>query len=152
MVQAAKGKKAKTARKAEAPGNADLIFHGGKVYTVDGKRRWAQAVAVKRGKIVAVGSDAAIKKWRTPRTQLHDLQGRMMMPGLVDVHNHHTRGGQLDLFEVSFTSAHSYDNILKLVRARAEKTQAGEWMSALRLRRHLEQRTDPAPANHGGEG
>lgn len=128
MARATKKKAAKTARKAEAPGNADVIFHGGKVYTVDGKRRWAEAVAVKRGRIVAVGSDAALRKWRSPGTQLHDLQGGMMMPGLVDVHNHHTRGGQLDLFEVSFTSAHSYDDILKLVRARAETTQAGEWI------------------------
>jgi predicted amidohydrolase YtcJ len=57
MARAAKKKVAKTARKVEAPDNADLIFHGGKVYTVDGKRRWAEAVAVKRGKIVAVGSE-----------------------------------------------------------------------------------------------
>jgi predicted amidohydrolase YtcJ len=101
-------------------GEADLIFHGGRIYTVDAKRSWSQAVAVRDGKIVAIGSDADLLKWRGDATETHDLAGRMMMPGLVDVHNHHTRGGEMDLYDVTFQAYHSFDEILSLVKARAE--------------------------------
>jgi predicted amidohydrolase YtcJ len=109
-------------------GEADLIFHGGRIYTVDAKRSWSQAVAVRDGKIVAIGSDADLLKWRGDATETHDLAGRMMMPGLVDVHNHHTRGGEMDLYDVTFQAYHSFDEILSLVKARAEKLPAGEWI------------------------
>ncbi len=52
-----------------------------------------------------------------------------MIPGLVDVHNHHTRGGQFDMFEVAFPTSLSFDGILALVRARAGKIAPGEWIS-----------------------
>jgi predicted amidohydrolase YtcJ len=109
-------------------GEADLIFHGGRIYTVDAARSWSQAVAVRGGKIVAVGSDAEVLKWRGDATETHDLAGRMMMPGLVDVHNHHTRGGEMDLYDVTFQAYHSFDEILAFVKARAQKLPAGEWI------------------------
>ena len=111
--------------KAEA---ADLIFRNGRIYTVDAKRSWAQAVAVKSGKIVAVGSDAEVLAWQGAATKVSDLAGRMMMPGLVDVHNHHTRGGEMDLYDVTFQAYHSFDDILALVKARASSLPAGEWI------------------------
>ena len=91
---------------------ADLIFENGKVYTVDARFPWAEAVAVKNGKIVFVGSARGAREWQGPQTDIVDLKGRMMMPGLGDVHNHHTRGGQLDLFELSFPTSVSFDEIL----------------------------------------
>jgi predicted amidohydrolase YtcJ len=97
---------------------ADLIFHSGKVYPVDRRRSWAEAVAVKDGRIVRVGSDRAIRKLRDSDTKLVDLGGRMMMPGLVDVHNHHTRGGQL-------------------VRARAGSIEPGKSADLIVLDRNL---------------
>ena len=109
-------------------GEADLIFHGGRIYTVDQTRSWSQAVAVRGGKIVAVGSDADVRKWQGAATEIKDLAGRMMMPGLVDVHNHHTRGGQMDLYDVTFQTSHSFDEILGLVKARAQTLPAGEWI------------------------
>jgi len=117
------------ARGVRARAGADLIFHSGKVYRVDRRRSWAEAVAIKDGKIVGVGSDRAVQKLRASGTRLVDLGGRMMMPGLVDVHNHHTRGGQLDMFEVAFSASLSFEGILALVRARAEKITPGEWIS-----------------------
>lgn len=122
-------KSVKTSRRSARDAGADLIFHSGKIYTVDGKRRWVEAVAVKGGKIVAVGSDQAVQRLRGNRTRVVDLAGRMAMPGLVDVHNHHTRGGQLDLFEVSFPASLSFDEILARVRARAETIAPDEWIS-----------------------
>ena len=111
------------------PANAaDLIFENGKVYTVDVRMPWAEAVAVRNGKIVFVGSAKGAREWQGPQTRIVDLKGRMMMPGLGDVHNHHTRGGQLDLFELSFQTSITFDEILKRVKARASQTPAGEWI------------------------
>ena len=67
---------------------ADLILHGGKVVTLDRKCSIARAVAVRDGRIVAVGTDAAVFAWKGPKTALFDLNGRMLMPGLYDSHVH----------------------------------------------------------------
>lgn len=111
-----------------ATGDADLIFENGKVYTVDRRMPWAEAVAVRNGKIVFVDSTQGAREWQGPQTKIVDLQGRMMMPGLGDVHNHHTRGGQLDMFELSFKASLSFDDILALVKQRASDTPEGEWI------------------------
>lgn len=110
------------------PACADLIFRNGKVYTLDAERPWAEAVAVRNGSIVFVGDDAEAAALRGATTEVVDLRGRMMMPGLGDVHNHHTRGGQLDLFELSFQASASFDDMLGLVKSRAAETPAGEWI------------------------
>ena len=107
---------------------ADLIFCNGLIYTVDRARPWAQAVAVKDGRIAAIGTNDDIEALRGPDTEVVDFAGRMMMPGLVDVHNHHTRGGQLDMFETSFAASLTYDEILALVRTRAEKIGPDNWI------------------------
>ncbi|MBU3848895.1 MAG: amidohydrolase [Candidatus Acinetobacter avistercoris] len=67
---------------------ADLIFENGSVYTVDTVRSEAEAVAVKDGKIVYVGSNSGLKDWRGQQTQIIDLKGKMLLPGFVDTHNH----------------------------------------------------------------
>lgn len=119
----------RSAQNARRPANeADLIFGNARVYTVDARMPWAEAVAVKNGKIVFVGSAGGAREWQGPQTRIIDLKGRMMMPGLGDVHNHHTRGGQLDLFELSFQASISFDDILALVKARAAQTPDGEWI------------------------
>jgi predicted amidohydrolase YtcJ len=107
---------------------ADLIFENGKIYTVDRRMPWAEAVAIRNGKIVFVGTTAGAREWQGPQTKIVDLKSRMMMPGLGDVHNHHTRGGQLDLFELGFRASLSFDDILALVKQRAAETPAGEWI------------------------
>lgn len=107
---------------------ADQIFTNGKIYTVDANRCWVDVVAVKNGNIVYAGSAEAAQDLQGPHTVVTDLQGRMMMPGLGDVHNHHTRGGQLDLFELSFQANEGFDRILALVESRVCKTPPGEWI------------------------
>lgn len=69
--------------------NADSIWFGGPIITVNDKAPRAEAVAVTNGKIVAVGSKAAVlKAEKGAKTQLNDLQGRTMIPGFVDAHGH----------------------------------------------------------------
>ena len=67
---------------------ASIIFRNGKVYTLDAKRPWAQAVAVAGDRIVAVGSDDDILTLAGPQTKIFDLAGRMLMPGFVEAHIH----------------------------------------------------------------
>ena len=107
---------------------ADFIFENAKIYTVDPARGWAEEVAVRKGKIVHVGAAGSARGLRGPETKLHDVKGRMVLPGLGDVHNHHMRGGQLDLFELSFPASASFDQILALVRERAARVAPDEWI------------------------
>ncbi|UCL89742.1 amidohydrolase [Pseudomonas sp. HS-18] len=72
---------------------ADLIFHGGKVYTAEPGQALQQAVAVENGRILAVGSDAQILKLKQPETTVIDLHGQVLMPGFIDAHTHLVKGG-----------------------------------------------------------
>lgn len=71
-----------------APAAADLLLRNGYVYTVDAERSVAQAVAIRDGRIAAVGSDDELEAWRGPETEVFDLEGRMVLPGLQDAHIH----------------------------------------------------------------
>ncbi len=72
-----------------AKGNADTIFYGGPIVTVNPKNEEVEALAVQKGKIVAVGSkDAVMKDWKTNTTKLVDLKGQTLMPGFVEPHVH----------------------------------------------------------------
>ncbi|MGH8389451.1 MAG: amidohydrolase [Pseudomonas sp.] len=73
---------------------ADTVMRNGYVYTVDGKNSVQQAVAVKDGRIVYVGSDEGAASYIGTQTQLIDLAGRMLMPGFIDAHMHPGDGGR----------------------------------------------------------
>ncbi len=80
--------------RADAPhAFADRVYRNGYVYTVDANDSVRQALAVRKGVIVYVGDNAGIAQWIGPDTAVVDLQGRMMMPGLVDGHMHPLAGG-----------------------------------------------------------
>jgi len=72
---------------------ADLVLRNGAIYTVDAARSWAEAVAIKDGKIVFVGRDAELGERVGASTQVVDLKGRMVMPGMQDAHIHPISGG-----------------------------------------------------------
>lgn len=67
---------------------ADTVYRNGYIYTVDAKNHVQQALAVRQGIIVYVGSNSGVKPYVGVETKVVDLQGRMMMPGLVDGHMH----------------------------------------------------------------
>ncbi|MCR6482539.1 amidohydrolase family protein [Amycolatopsis sp. OK19-0408] len=103
---------------------ADLIVTNAVVYTVDATRPWASAISVADGKIVAL-EDVG----RGPNTEVVDLGGAFVMPGLVDVHNHHAMAGRAELFELSFGAEAGLDDILDAVRARAATLGPDEWVT-----------------------
>src|SRR5437764_6320556 len=72
------------------PEPADLILWHGKLVTVDERFSLAQAMAVRQGRIVRVGSDADVLALRGASTRVVDLGGRTVMPGLIDSHTHPT--------------------------------------------------------------
>lgn len=72
---------------------ADVVYRNGYIYTVDAKDSVQQALAVRGGRIVYVGDDAGVKAHTGRRTEVVDLKGRMLMPGLVDGHMHPQSGG-----------------------------------------------------------
>ncbi len=73
---------------ADGSGDADFVFHNGPVYTVSDGTPWAEAVAVKGGKITYVGDEAGAMALVGPATKVVDLQGRLLMPGFVEGHIH----------------------------------------------------------------
>jgi predicted amidohydrolase YtcJ len=78
---------------APPPAAADTVYRGGLVYTVDAHDSTQQALAIRAGRIVYVGSDAGLAAFIGPGTTVLDLHGRMLMPGLVDGHMHPLQGG-----------------------------------------------------------
>jgi len=82
-----------TNAKTDASLSADLILFNGKIYTVNEKQPWAEAVAVKDGEIIAVGDLSEIKLLASKETKRKDLQGSMLLPGFIDSHAHPVMGG-----------------------------------------------------------
>ena len=67
---------------------ADTILYHGKVFTVDADHPWAQAVAIRGKRIIAVGDDGPVRALAGPHTRSIDLGGRVLMPGMNDAHIH----------------------------------------------------------------
>ena len=107
---------------------ADLVLVNGKVVTMDAARPQAQAVAVRGDRIVAVGSDAEVRRLVGPTTQVVDLAGRLAMPGFIEGHGHFTGLGQSKL-SLDLTTARSWEDIVALVAEAARKAAPGEWIT-----------------------
>ena len=90
LLAACSGEQAPAENTASATPPADLVFTNGYIYTVDAQRTVARAVAVRADKIVFVGSNEAAQGYVGTGTKIHDLDGRMMLPGLHDMHVHAT--------------------------------------------------------------
>ncbi|WP_413112931.1 amidohydrolase [Thaumasiovibrio sp. DFM-14] len=71
--------------------NADLIFTNGDIVTVTGENDRAEAIAIKDGKIIAVGSQKEVLKEKGKNTEIRDLDGKTMIPGFIDAHGHITQ-------------------------------------------------------------
>lgn len=113
-------------------GAADLIVTG-RIYTVDRSRPWAEAMAVREGRILAVGTADGLAAFRGPDTDSLDLGDAFVMPGLVDVHNHHAHAGRAELYELTFPNTASLQEVLEAVRAYAsaldaDGRSADEWI------------------------
>ena len=106
---------------------ADIVFQGGGVYTVDASRSWAEAVAIRAGRIVYVGTDAGLARWIGPQTRRIPLQGKMLLPGFHDAHVHLVGGG-IELGECDLNGTTTVEQVLAVVRQYAERQPTKTWI------------------------
>lgn len=111
----------------------DVIFVNGRIITVDARDRIVQAVAVKDGKILELGSSAEIRALAGSQTEVVDLHGQTATPGLVDSHYHVMYYGMQfwpGYLDIRFPAAQDKASLLKLLADRARTLKKGEWISA----------------------
>jgi predicted amidohydrolase YtcJ len=111
----------------DAKNAADSIVLHGRVYTLDSKQPWAQALAIHADKIVAVGDDATIEKFRGPETKVIDAAGQLVLPGFVDCHIHFMDGA-LSLGRVNLEGAKDVAEIQQRLRDYAAKHPGKDWL------------------------
>lgn len=107
---------------------ADLVFTDGRVLTVDGAGREAEAVAVRNGQIVAVGSTADVGTLIGPETRVIDLHGRTLIPGLIEGHGHFLGLGE-SLMTLDLRETRSFEDVVEQVRQAVEQAAPGEWIT-----------------------
>ena len=107
--------------------DADLVITGGKVATIDKDFSFAEAVAVKDGKIIFVGSDEDVKWYIDKGTDHIELNGGLVLPGLIDAHGHLTGYGE-SLEYIDLVGTNSYDEILDLVKEKLNSVNPGDWI------------------------
>ncbi|QIM16245.1 amidohydrolase [Leucobacter insecticola] len=106
----------------------ELILTNGRIYTVDPLQPRAEAFAVTNGRISALGTSAEIHQQAGPHTKIRDLGGAFVMPGLVDVHNHHFLAGKEELFELHVPLGADLAGIVEAVRDHAATLPEGAWI------------------------
>ena len=108
------------------PPPADVVLLNGKIITVDPQDSVAEAVAISGGRIAAVGRSSDLRARIGPATEVIDLGGRAVTPGLIDTHVHFSQADAL--FNVELSTAASMADVLAGVAARVAKAKPGEWI------------------------
>ena len=107
---------------------ADTILFNGKITTMDPDQPEAGAVAIKDGKIHAVGPDSDIMAHKGPDTEVIDLKGQRAIPGLIDSHTHIIRQGNNFAMELRWDHVPSLADGLAMLKKQAQRTPAGQWI------------------------
>jgi predicted amidohydrolase YtcJ len=105
----------------------ELILYNGNLWTVNAAGPRAEAVAISRGRFLAVGSNSDVLNLAGAGVQKVDLGGKTVLPGFIDAHSHPADAGRLHLRMVD-CDLRSIQAILAALRERAAKTPAGEWV------------------------
>src|SRR3984885_8042165 len=106
----------------------DLILHRGLVTTLDRSNPAANAVAISGGKFLAVGRDDEVMRLAGPQTEIIDLQGRRVLPGLVDNHLHIIRGGLNFNLELRWDGVRSLADAMAMLRRQIAITPPPQWV------------------------
>jgi predicted amidohydrolase YtcJ len=108
--------------------SADTVLLNGKVLTVDSRSSVREAIAIRGGRILAIGSTADIRKLAGPSTRSIDLGGRTVIPGLIDSHMHAIRAALSFSTEVNWIGARSLTEALGRIHDAARTMQPGSWL------------------------
>ncbi|MGJ0507089.1 MAG: amidohydrolase [Methylocystis sp.] len=109
---------------------AEVIFKGGKIIPLPGASP-VKALAIGGGRILELGSESAVNAVKTKNTQIVDLQGRVLMPGLIDPHNHTILSALIFelLTDVGYVNFPTRGKLLDELRALAARTPPGQWIA-----------------------
>ena len=108
-------------------GFAEFIFRNGQIHTLNSSGQTVEAVAVRDGRFLAVGSDESINVHAGPDTQIIDLKGRAAIPGLIDSHVHQIFHA-FNVRSVDLLGARSIADVVKLISERVSSTPKNEWV------------------------
>src|SRR6266851_2446599 len=107
---------------------ADVIIMNGRIATQDERRSFASAAAIKDGRFIAVGSDKDVMAHHGEKTQVIDVQGRTVIPGLNDSHMHPIRGGLNYNMELRWDGVPSLSEALAMLKDQARRTPPPQWV------------------------
>ena len=108
---------------------ADIVILHAKVFTLDTTKPWAQGVAIRKGKIVAVGREEEVERMRGIGTRVIDAGARVVLPGLTDCHVHFYPGS-MSLHLTNLEDAKSVAGILKILADYAKENPGNDWIVA----------------------
>jgi predicted amidohydrolase YtcJ len=106
---------------------ADLVLVGGRIYTVDSHRPWAEGVAVRNGRLIAVGANRTVQRFVGPATRVIELHGGLVTPGFIDAHVHFLDGA-LYLHNVALRDVTTMAEVEHRVAAYIEQHPGADWI------------------------
>ena len=106
---------------------ADLVLRNGTVISVDSRKSQYQALAIKQGKVLALGSDEEIAQYVGANTQIIELGGRTAIPGLIEGHGHFLSLGRAQQI-LDLTQARGFSDIVNQVAVAADSAKPGQWI------------------------
>lgn len=106
----------------------DIIYHNGKITTLNRSQPTAEAVAIKDGKFVAVGSDSEILSMAGSNTKSINLKGRSVLPGLFDNHTHVIRGGLNYNMELRWDGVRTLADAMAMLKQQVANTPSPQWV------------------------
>jgi predicted amidohydrolase YtcJ len=106
---------------------ADLVLLNGNIMTMDEARPSVEAIAIAKDRIIAVGTNAQLKKYIRDETQIVDLDGKFAMPGLIEGHGHFVGLGQ-SMMMLNLAGANSWEEIVDLVAEATKVVPPGQWI------------------------
>ena len=106
---------------------ADVIYTNGKIYTVNDKEKWAESVAVEKGKFIGVGSNKDTLTFKGKNTKVIDLKGKFVMPGLIDEHIHPDMGAD-NYLNIFLMATDSWETVTKKIQSYRKKNPDKKWL------------------------
>jgi predicted amidohydrolase YtcJ len=106
---------------------ADVIFINGSIYTVDSLKPSASVLAVSNHRIIGLGDDNIIEKFKNADSKIIDLENSFVMPGFIEGHGHFGGFGE-GLQNLNFLHSKSWDDVIKLVEEKVKTAKPGEWI------------------------
>ena len=111
----------------QKPKSADLLLINATVYTANDALPKTEAIAVTDGRVTMVGTNQEIMAYKGDSTSVMDMNGKFIYPGFIEGHAH-IMGVGANLINVDLMGAQSYDEVIEMVKKRANETPEGEWI------------------------